>query len=125
MFADIMGYTAMLQENEMHARRSHEKFSKTMDRQIMAHHARIIQYSGDGDLCSFNSDIDAVRSAIIIQKEMRDDPQVPLRIGIHSGDVMVDDKNIYGDGVNIASRIESFAVPGGIFVSAKVYDEIK
>ncbi|HYV92582.1 MAG TPA: adenylate/guanylate cyclase domain-containing protein [Chitinophagales bacterium] len=125
MFADIMGYTAMMQENEMHAMRSREKFRKALDREIMAHHGRIIQYNGDGALCSFNSAIDAVRSAMAIQKDMRDDPQVPLRIGIHSGDVMVDEKNIYGDGVNIASRIESFAVAGGIFISAKVYDEIK
>lgn len=125
MFADIMGYTAMMQENEVQAMRSREKFRKALDREIMAHHGQIIQYSGDGALCSFNSAIDAVRSAIAIQKEMRDDPRVPLRIGIHSGDVMVDEKNIYGDGVNIASRIESFAVAGGIFISAKVYDEIK
>src|SRR5580765_4682250 len=125
MFADIMGYTAMMQENEVHAMRSREKFKKSLDREIMAHHGSIIQYSGDGALCSFNSAIDAVRSAIAIQKEMRDDPRVPLRICLHSGDVRVDEKNIYGDGVNIASRIESFAVAGGIFVSAKVYDEIK
>ena len=125
MFADIMGYTAMMQENEVHALRSQEKFSKAIDREVMAHNGRIIQFSGDGVLCTFNSAIDAVQSAIAIQKEMRSDPEVPLRIGIHSGDVMVDEKNIYGDGVNIASRIESFAVAGGIFISAKVYDEIK
>src|SRR6185436_20747321 len=125
MFADIMGYTAMMQENEMNAMRSREKFRKALDREVMAHHGRIIQYSGDGALCSFNSAIDAVRCGIALQKDMRDDPQMPLRIGIHSGDVMMDEENIYGDGVNIASRIESFAVAGGIFISAKVYDEIK
>ena len=85
MFADIMGYTAMMQENEMNAMRIREKFRKALDREVMAHHGRIIQYSGDGALCSFNSAIDAVRCGIAIQQEMRDDPQVPLRIGIHSG----------------------------------------
>lgn len=125
LFADIMGYTAMMQENEEHAVRAREKFRQTLDREIADYRGEIIQYSGDGALCTFNSAIDAVRSAIAIQKEMREDPQVPLRIGIHSGDVMVDEKNIYGDGVNIAARIESFAVAGGIFISAKVYDEIK
>ena len=125
MFADIAGYTAMMQENEVQAMVIRERLRKVLDREINAFNGHIIQYSGDGALCSFNSAIDAVRSAIAVQKEMRDDPSIPLRIGIHSGDVMVDEKNIYGDGVNIASRIESFAVAGGVFVSGKVYDEIK
>ncbi len=125
MFADIMGYTAMMQENEVQANVTREKFRKVLDREIISHNGRIIQYAGDGALCTFNSAVDAVRSAMEIQKQMRENPQVPLRIGIHLGDVTLDEKNIYGDGVNIASRIESFAVPGGVFISAKVYDEIK
>ena len=56
---------------------------------------------------------------------MQTDPVVPLRIGMHTGDVMVEGNNIYGDGVNIASRMESFAMPGSIFISGKAYDDIK
>ncbi len=125
LFADIVGYTAMMQDNEEHAMRKREKFSKVLNREVVVFQGRIVQSSGDGALCSFSSAIAAVNCAIAIQREMRENPEVPLRIGIHSGDVMVDENNIYGDGVNIASRIESFAVAGGIFISAKVYDEIK
>src|SRR6187455_612129 len=112
LFADIMGYTAMMQENETNALRAREKFRKTLDREIMRHNGQVIQYSGDGALCTFNSAVSAVSAAIAVQQEMRRDPEVPLRIGIHSGDVIIEEQNIYGDGVNIASRIESFAVAG-------------
>jgi TolB-like protein/Flp pilus assembly protein TadD len=66
-----------------------------------------------------------VKAATALQLEMQNPPLVPLRIGIHTGDVLVDDTSIYGDGVNIASRMESFAVPGSIFISSKAYDDIK
>lgn len=107
MFADIVGYTAMMQDNEEHAIRNREKFSKVLNREVVVFQGRIVQGSGDGALCSFSSAIAAVNCAIAIQQDMRENPEVPLRIGIHSGDVMVDENNIYGDGVNIASRIES------------------
>src|SRR5262249_40929501 len=66
-----------------------------------------------------------VRAAIAVQEIMIDIPNVPLRIGIHIGDVISEGKNVFGDGVNVASRIETFAVPGSIFISEKVRDEIK
>jgi adenylate cyclase len=80
---------------------------------------------GDGAICIFNSSTEAVKAGLSIQLEMLQDPPVPLRIGIHTGDVIIDTEDIYGDGVNIASRVESFAVPGGIFISGKVYNDIK
>ena len=61
----------------------------------------------------------------ISSNNLQQEPKVDLRIGIHTGDVIIEDEAIYGDGVNLASRIESLAVPGGIFISEKVYDEIK
>ena len=66
-----------------------------------------------------------MRAALALQLDMQTDPIVPLRIGMHTGDVVVEGNNIYGDGVNIASRMESFAMPGSIFISGKVYDDIK
>ena len=60
-----------------------------------------------------------------IQQQLQQEPKVELRMGIHTGDVIIEEEAIYGDGVNLASRIESLAVPGGIFISEKVYDEIK
>ncbi|MFN2440027.1 MAG: adenylate/guanylate cyclase domain-containing protein, partial [Chitinophagaceae bacterium] len=73
----------------------------------------------------FSSTIEAVRAAVALQLEMQTNPQVPLRIGMHTGDVVVGENNIYGDGVNIASRLESFSIPGSIFISGRVYDDIK
>jgi len=73
----------------------------------------------------FNSVIDAVKCATKIQYELRQEPKVELRIGINTGDISIEEETIYGDGVNLASRIESLAVPGSIFISEKVYDEIK
>ncbi|MBK6484606.1 MAG: tetratricopeptide repeat protein [Chitinophagaceae bacterium] len=125
LFADIVGYTSLMQEDEEYAIKVREKFERTLKTEIGAHAGRIVQHSGDGALCIFNSAIEAVAAAISIQKLMQAEPTVPLRIGIHSGDIIIEEENVYGDGVNIASRIESFAVAGSVFVSEKIYDEIK
>ena len=76
-------------------------------------------------MCSFTSTIQGVKAALSLQLDMQTSPVVPLRIGMHTGDVIFEGNSIYGDGVNIASRMESFAIPGSIFISAKVYDDIK
>ena len=89
------------------------------------HDGKILQYYGDGSLSIFNSAINSVNCAISIQQQLQLEPKVELRIGIHTGDVVMEEESIYGDGVNLASRIESMAVPGGVFISEKVYDEIK
>jgi adenylate cyclase len=125
MFADIAGYTAMMQEDETLALRLRLKFQNKVEEEVATHYGRILEFRGDGTLCSFVSTIEAVQAALSLQLHMQTDPLVPLRIGIHTGDVVVEANNIYGDGVNIASRIESFAIPGSIFISGKVYDDIK
>ncbi len=125
MFADIVGYTAMMQEDEEMALQLRYKLKKKLQEKINFHNGRILEFKGDGALCSFNSAIESVRAALALQLEMQINPIVPLRIGIHTGDVMIEEDTIYGDGVNIASRLESFAVPGSIFISGKVYDDIK
>jgi TolB-like protein/Tfp pilus assembly protein PilF len=86
---------------------------------------KILQFNGDGALSMFSSAINAVNSAIEIQKQLQKEPKVDLRIGLHTGDISIEDETIYGDGVNLASRIESLAVPGSIFISEKVADEVK
>jgi adenylate cyclase len=125
LFADIAGYTAVMQENEQVARISRNRLKEVLDRCIPQFNGKVVQYYGDGSLSVFNSAIDCVRSAIAIQQSLQQIPVVPVRIGIHTGDVNIEDEAVYGDGVNLASRIESLAVPGGIFVSEKVFDEIR
>ena len=125
MFADIAGYTAMMQEDEGLALQQRNKLLHKLEEEVSAHQGRLLEFKGDGALCSFTSAIEAVKAALAVQFAMRDSPHVPLRIGIHTGDVVSDGNSIYGDGVNLASRMESFAVPGSIFLSGKVYDDIK
>ena len=98
---------------------------KKLEQEVALHHGRILELKGDGALCSFSSTIEGVRAALALQLEMQNKPNVPLRIGMHTGDVVFDGNNIYGDGVNIASRMESFAMPGSIYISGRVYDDIK
>jgi TolB-like protein/Tfp pilus assembly protein PilF len=96
-----------------------------LESSIERFNGKILQYYGDGSLSIFNSAIDGVSCAINMQQLLLQEPKVDVRIGIHLGDVTVEDQAIYGDGVNLASRIESMAVPGSVFISEKVYDEIK
>src|SRR5688572_18734169 len=117
MFTDIVGYTALMQEDETMALRLLEKKKKKLDEEIATHRGRILEFRGDGALCSFNSTLECVRAAIALQSEMQTDPIVPMRIGIHTGDIMMAGDTVYGDGVNIASRMESLAIPGSIFIS--------
>ena len=125
MFADIVGYTAMMQEDEELAFELRSKLKDKLEDEVRNHGGRILEFKGDGALCSFNSAIEGVRAALGLQLAMQTAPFVPLRVGMHTGDVVVENDAIYGDGVNIASRMESFAVPGSIFISGRVYDDIK
>ena len=125
MFADMTGYTAMMQEDEQKAKILRDRQRQTLEKFIPAHNGRIIQYFGDGTLSIFDSAINAVRSAIDIQNELQKDPKVSLRIGIHSGDIVYDHQGVYGDSVNLASRIEALSVPGSVLISGKVFDEVK
>lgn len=125
MFADMTGYTALMQEDEQRAKLLRNRQRKALNTLIPLHNGKIIQYFGDGTLSLFSSAINAVQSAIAIQLELQKDPKVALRIGIHSGDVSYDKEGVYGDCVNLASRIEGLSVPGAILISDKVFDEVK
>ena len=125
LFADIEGFTALMEEDEVKANLLREKLKRRLEKEVFVHGGRIVKISGDGALCIFNSAIEAVRAAIGVQREMLENPKVPLRIGIHTGDVMYEEGDVFGDGVNVASRIQSFGVAGGILISGRVYDDIK
>ena len=125
LFADMTGYTALMQDNEHLARQKRKRFKDVLEAAVANHEGKILQHYGDGSLSIFNSAINSVNCAISIQQQLQLEPKVELRIGIHTGDVVMEEDSIFGDGVNLASRIESMAVPGGIFISEKVYDELK
>ena len=125
MFADMTGYTALMQEDEHLANILRNRQRQALESFIPGHNGKIIQYFGDGTLSIFGSAIDAVKSAIEIQKELQKEPKVKLRIGLHSGDIVYDSEGVYGDCVNIASRIEALSVPGAVLISDKVFDEVK
>src|SRR5690554_4144770 len=125
MFTDMVGYTALMQENESKAKTLRDKQKKILEEKIFEHKGQILQYYGDGTLSIFGSVIEAAQCAVEIQRELKSNPVVPLRIGIHFGDVVYDDDGVYGDAVNVASRIENLSAAGAVLISGKVYDEIK
>ncbi len=125
MFTDIQGYTAIMQQDEEQAIKIRERHRDIFNSTTQKYQGRVLQYYGDGTLSIFNSAIDAVKCGIDMQLAYQLDPKIPVRVGIHTGDIIFSEEDIIGDGVNVASRIESLAVAGSVFISDKVYDEIK
>ena len=125
MFTDIQGYTAMMQRDEELAINIRNRHRKIFNSTTKKFNGKILQYFGDGTLSTFKSAIDAVKCAIEMQMAFQKEPVIPVRIGIHLGDIVLQEDEIIGDGVNVASRIESLAVAGSVFISDKVYAEIK
>lgn len=124
MFVDMVGYTALMQEDESRAIHLRTRKRRIVEAAVSGHQGRVIQYYGDGALVIFSSSYRAVKSAIQMQSQLQKQ-EIPVRIGIHLGEIVRDSEGVYGSAVNIASRIESLSLPGGILISDKVYDEIK
>lgn len=125
MFTDMVGYTKLVQEDESRARRDRDRWRSLLDRHARRHGGRTLQFYGDGALTVFDSAVAAVESAVAIQRDLLEEPRVLLRTGIHTGDVVYDREGVFGDGVNVASRIQGLATPGAVLASGKVFDEIK
>ena len=126
MFSDVVGYTAIMGRDEQQALRALEDHRELLRLLLRKFNGRMVGEIGDGTLTSFHSAIDAVNCAREVQASLQhDQPDLKLRIGIHLGDVMFSNNTVLGDGVNIASRIHAVAPPGGICVSASIYDEIR
>ena len=125
MFTDIQGYTKLMQEDEHKAIEFRARHREIFQAATSNNAGEIIQYYGDGTLSIFESCVDAVRCAIQMQNQFQSDPAMPVRVGIHLGDIVLTEDDIIGNSVNIASRIESLGVPGSIIISHKVYDEIQ
>ncbi len=129
MFTDIVGYSALMQQNEKAAVAMRERHRRVFRQCHEKYHGEIVQYFGDGTLSVFQSGVEAVECAIALQRTLQqaDDSgqPVPLRIGLHMGDIVFDGTDIFGDGVNLASRIESLGVEGAVLLSRKLNDELK
>src|SRR5437762_9339505 len=131
--ADVAGYSRLMGHDEEGTLQQLKAFRKNLiDPTIAANRGRIVKTTGDGMLVEFASAVDAARCAVEVQRGMAGEntkvPQakrIEFRIGIHLGDIIIDDNDIFGDGVNIAARLESIAVPGGISISRAVHDQVR
>ena len=125
MFTDITGFSAMMQSSETYAKGILQRHRTVLLKTHEHYGGKVLQYFGDGTLSIFDSATAAVECAVDMQIEFRKEPEVPLRIGIHTGDITYDENGAFGDGTNVASRVERLCIPGAVFITAKVYDDIK
>ena len=125
MFTDIVGYTALMQQDEAKATAIRARHRQVFDQQHQLNNGEILQYFGDGTLSVFQSGVEAVECAISMQKELQKGEKVPLRIGLHIGDIVFDGTEIFGDGVNLAARIESLGLAGAVLLSGKLNEELR
>ena len=131
--ADVVGYSRLMGEDEAGTlARFKDHRAGLIDPNIAEHHGRIVKVMGDGLLVEFASVVEAVGCAVEIQRGMvarnadvPDDRRIDLRIGINLGDVIVDDDDIHGDGVNVAARLEALADPGGVCISGDAYRQVR
>src|SRR5579859_1481450 len=131
MLADVVGYSRMMSRSEDE---THERFAsharELIEPTIDKYRGRLVRSMGDGLLVEFSSAVDAVRCALDIQRglaarQKNEKDRIEMRIGINFGDVLVDQRDIYGNSVNIAARLEALASPGTVCVSQSIYDQTR
>jgi adenylate cyclase len=130
--ADVAGYSRLMgadEEGTLDRLKAHRR--QLVDPKIAEHRGRIVKTTGDGLLVEFLSVVDAVRCAVEVQRGMLDresemdaDQRLRFRVGINLGDIIIDGNDIFGDGVNVAARLEALAEPGGICISETVRDHV-
>ncbi len=123
MFTDIVGYTALMGDNSKKALELVHISKEIQKPLVEKHNGKWLKEMGDGALAQYSTALDAVNCAIEIQKSARAELDAKLRIGIHLGDIIIEDEDVYGDGVNVASRLEGIADPGGIYISDAVWKQ--
>ena len=124
LFTDIVGSTAVMQKNELTALSMNRRYLAVLKQSVTKHHGEILNDYGDGSLCSFGSAIQAVRCAIEMQQELQTEPIVPLRIGLHIGEIFFEDGKVFGDGVNVASRIQTLGIANSILFSSEINNKL-
>ncbi len=128
--ADVVGFSSLMEQNEEQTFANIKRlFNEVIEPQVHLHKGRVFKQLGDGFLIEFNSVVNSMRCALAIQKEMSvwrgiDEATMQLRIGVNLGDIIVDGGDVYGSGVNVASRLETIAEPGGICVTAQAYEQL-
>src|SRR6516162_10179932 len=125
LFTDIVGYTALMESNEEKAMELIRHYHNVMGYVINRFGGKLANNYGDGDLCIFPSAVSAMQAAIRIQEDLRQDPKVPLRIGLHIGEIFFEEEKIFGDGVNVASRVQSLGQANAIHFSREIFDKVK
>lgn len=130
--ADVQDYSRLMREDETATVRTLNAYREVMTKLIRQHHGRVVDSPGDNLLAEFSSVVDGVQAAVAIQKELKAlnaklaaNRKMQFRIGINLGDIIEERDRIYGDGVNIAARLEALADPGGICISRTAYDQIE
>ena len=130
--ADVKGYSILMADDEVFTIKTIKEYREIMSNCIEQHNGRVVDSPGDNVLSEFASAVDAVQCAVEIQKQLKkenerlvEDKRLEFRIGVNIGDIVQDEDRIYGDGVNIAARIEGLADPAGICISRSAYDQIK
>lgn len=125
LFTDIVGSTAMMQQDEQNAVVITKKYIRVLKQLVSLHDGEILNDYGDGSLCTFSSTTEALRCAIEMQQQFQHEPKVPLRIGLHVGEIFFEEGKVLGDGVNVASRIQSLGQANTILFSKEIFDKIR
>jgi TolB-like protein/class 3 adenylate cyclase/Tfp pilus assembly protein PilF len=131
--ADVVGYSRLIRADEEATLAALKGIRKdVIDPKIAEHHGRIVKLMGDGMLAEFGSAVDAVRNAVEVQQavtehqaDVPDDRRIQYRVGVNLGDVVIDGDDIYGDGVNVAARLEGLAAPGSVCISGAVHEQVR
>ena len=130
--ADVVGYSRLTGADEEGTLKTLKTYREILDRLIARHEGRIFGTAGDSVIAEFGSAVEAVRCAVVIQEELKvhnaelsENRRMLFRIGINVGDVMIDGANLFGDGVNVAARLEAAAEPGGICISSSVFEQVR
>ena len=132
MSADVVGYSRLMDVDEIDTLERLKAYRQAMTGFIESHRGRVVNTAGDSLLAEFDSVVEAVQCAAEIQRELGarnvdldENRQMLFRIGINLGDVIIEGDDIYGEGVNIAARLQGLAEPGGIFISGSTYDQVR
>ncbi len=125
MFIDIVGYTALMQASEKEGIKKVGQYRSIVEHLLIEYDGELLQHQGDGSLCIFRSSVGALKCAERIQHQVQQNTSLNIRIGVHVGDIVKDGNDYFGDGINIASRLESLGEAGSILFTERVYFDIQ